>query len=71
VEVLQSRLDQALGIALGEHLRSAQALAVLEHIGTAAAGEVLAKLAAGAPEARLTREAKDSLERLRRRGVVP
>jgi RNA polymerase sigma factor (sigma-70 family) len=55
----------------GEPLRSVRALAVLEHIGTAAAGEVLAKLAAGAPEARLTREAQDSLERLRRRGAVP
>jgi RNA polymerase sigma factor (sigma-70 family) len=55
----------------GEQLRSVRALAVLEHIGTAAAGEVLAKLAAGTPEARLTREAQDSLERLRRRGDVP
>jgi hypothetical protein len=64
-------LQACEGVGEGEPLRSVRALAVLEHIGTAAAGEVLAKLAAGAPEARLTREAQDSLERLRRRSVVP
>jgi WD40 repeat protein len=54
-----------------EDLRSLRAVAVLEHAGTAAAQDVLRRLAAGVPEARLTREAKASLERLARRGRRP
>jgi hypothetical protein len=48
-------------------LRRDRALAVLERIGTPAAREFLQTLAEGMPEARLTQEAKASLERLARR----
>jgi hypothetical protein len=40
---------------------------VLEQAGTAAARQVLEELARGAPESRLTQEAKASLERVARR----
>jgi WD40 repeat protein len=50
-----------------EALRSLRALAVLEDIGTPEARQALDRVAQGAPEARLTREAKASLERLARR----
>jgi WD40 repeat protein len=52
-------------------LRSLRAVAVLEHVGTTAARDVLRRLAEGVPEARLTREAKASLERLARRPRRP
>jgi RNA polymerase sigma factor (sigma-70 family) len=51
-----------------ELLQSLRAVAVLEDIGTPAARRVLEQLANGAPEARLTREAKESLRRLDSRG---
>jgi hypothetical protein len=44
-----------------------RALEVLEHIATPEAQQVLKTLATGAPEARLTQEAKASLARLARR----
>jgi hypothetical protein len=44
-----------------------RAIEVLEHIGTPDANELLQTLATGAPEARLTQEAKASLERLAKR----
>jgi hypothetical protein len=47
-----------------ERLRELRAVEVQERIGTPGAWQVLEKLARGAPEARLTREAKASLERL-------
>jgi hypothetical protein len=47
--------------------RQDRALAVLERIGTPAAREILQTLAQGMPEARLTQEAKASLQRLARR----
>lgn len=47
-----------------ESLRTRRAVAVLEDIGTAAARRLLEDLAKGAPEARLTREAKAALQRL-------
>jgi thioredoxin-like negative regulator of GroEL len=53
----------------GEALRSLRAVAVLEHIGTAEAQEVLRTLANSAAEARLTQEAKASLERLTKRAA--
>jgi WD40 repeat protein len=68
----RKRLEELLRKAEGtwaespEGLRSLRALEVLEHLGTPAARELLASLAKGAPEARLTREAKACLERLRR-----
>jgi WD40 repeat protein len=48
-------------------LQRFRALEVLERIGTSEAEKVLKEAARGAPEARLTREAKASLERLSRR----
>jgi RNA polymerase sigma factor (sigma-70 family) len=53
----------------GEVLRGLRAVEVLERVGTAEAQQVLQELAKGAPEARLTQEAKTSLERLARRAV--
>jgi WD40 repeat protein len=50
-----------------EELRQVRALHVLEQIGSPQSRELLRKLAAGAAEARLTREAKAALERLERR----
>jgi hypothetical protein len=52
-----------------ERLRALRAIEVLEQIGTPKARQVLRRLANGAPEAQLTREAKASLERLARRKV--
>ena len=43
---------------------------VLEHIGDAEARQVLQTLAQGAPDAALTKDAKDSLERLAKRPVT-
>jgi hypothetical protein len=48
-------------------LRGLRAVAVLEHIGTPEAKQLLVNLSEGAPEARLTREAKAALGRLVRR----
>jgi RNA polymerase sigma factor (sigma-70 family) len=54
---------------LPELLRSLRAVEVLEQIGGEQAKQVLAELAKGAAEARLTREAKAALERLNRRAA--
>jgi hypothetical protein len=65
---VQAVLDRLRGpVTHPEALRSLRAAAVLEDVGTPAARQLLAELAAGAPEARLTREAKASLARLARR----
>lgn len=64
VEDLLARLDAARAPAL---LRAVRAVEVLEYIGSPQARQVLARLAKGAPEARLTLEAKASLERLAKR----
>ena len=48
----------------GEQLRSLLAVEVLEHAGTEQARRLLTRLAGGALEARLTREAKGALQRL-------
>jgi WD40 repeat protein len=53
----------------GEILRGVRAAAVLERIGSPEARRLLERLARGAPAARLTREAKSSLERLARRAA--
>jgi WD40 repeat protein len=47
-----------------EQLQALRAVAVLEHIGSAEARQVLAALARGDADARLTQDAKASLERL-------
>jgi hypothetical protein len=52
------------GTPSGERLRGFRAVEVLEHIGTSEARQLLQNFADGAPEARLTREAKAALERL-------
>ena len=49
-----------------EALRTLRAIEVLEHVGSAEARTVLKALAGGVSEARLTREAKATLERLAR-----
>jgi len=49
-------------------LQNVRAVEVLEQIATPEAKEVLATLARGAPAARLTQEARASLERLKRGG---
>jgi hypothetical protein len=50
-----------------QRMQALRAVEVLEHLGTSGATELLKAIAEGAPEARLTREAKASLERMRRR----
>ena len=55
------------GLLTGERLREARAVEVLERISTPDARQLLEKVAAGAPEALLTREAKASLARLAKR----
>lgn len=50
----------------GETLRGVRCIEVLERIGTAEACELLERLAAGAPDARLTLEARASLQRIKR-----
>ena len=53
-----------------EQLRLLRALEVLEHIGTPEARELLRTLAKGASGARLTQEAKASLDRLANRAAA-
>jgi HEAT repeat protein len=49
-----------------QQLRAVRSVEVLDHIGTAEARQLLTNLAAGVPDARLTREAKAALGRLAR-----
>jgi truncated hemoglobin YjbI len=70
------RIEQLLAapriVQAPEQIRALRALEVLERIGNAEARRVLGAIAKGAPDARLTREARTSLERLlRRTAVVP
>jgi hypothetical protein len=65
---LESLLTKLEGsVPSGEQLRALRAGAVLEHVATPEARQLLQKLAAGAPGARLTREAKAATERLEKR----
>ena len=66
LETLLDKVDAPL--QPGETLQTLRAIEVLEHIGNHDSEELLRKLAAGAPGARATREAKASLERLARKG---
>jgi hypothetical protein len=67
---MRQRVEQLLKkveVLSGESLRGVRAVETLEYIGTPEARQVLEALAAGAPEARLTREASESLQRLKKR----
>jgi WD40 repeat protein len=66
IEQILSRLEQTVLSARARAFRL-RALEVLEQIGDREARQVLESLAAGAPEARLTQEAKASLGRLKGR----
>jgi HEAT repeat protein len=57
-------------VSSSEKLQTLRAIEVLEHIGTPEARDLLANLAKGALEARVTREAKASLDRLRQRAEI-
>jgi hypothetical protein len=59
---LLERLEQP--VLTGQQARAVRATVVLEHIGSPAARELLQQLAQGAAGARLTQEAKASLQRL-------
>jgi WD40 repeat protein len=67
VEQLLARLEGPL--TESEQLREVRAVEALEQMATPAADELLKTLAAGAADARLTREAQDSDLRLSRRPV--
>jgi hypothetical protein len=61
-KILAAALDPIL--PAGETLRQVRAVAVLEKFGTPEAKKLLADLAGGAPDARMTKEAIISLTRL-------
>ncbi len=63
IDELIAQIDRAMPGP--EQLRAVRAAALLEQIGGKQARDLLAKLAEGDPEARLTREAKSSLERFK------
>ncbi len=67
IEALLKRLMPP--IADSETLRSLRAIAVLEDIGTSEARKILETLAKGSMDARLTREAKATLERMATRSA--
>jgi WD40 repeat protein len=64
---LEGLLAGTRTVRFPETLRQVRAVQLLEYIGTPEAREALQSLANGAPEARLTREAKASLQRLVKR----
>jgi hypothetical protein len=69
---VRKRVDELLRklerpVTAPEKLRQIRAVEALERMGTPEAQRLLEELAKGAPAARLTREAKESLERLARR----
>jgi hypothetical protein len=65
------RIVDELTTPSGDRLRGLRAVEVLENIGTQQARALLQKLATGAPEARLTLEARASLERIEKRLARP
>jgi WD40 repeat protein len=71
LQPLVERQSQERLIPSAANLRAVRAVEVLEAIGTAEARRHLEELAAGAPEARLTREARAALDRLMRGAAAP
>jgi hypothetical protein len=63
---LRRLLDQEAALS-PEELRQVRAVEALEQMGTPEARQLLERLASGVAEARLTREARASLERVKRR----
>jgi WD40 repeat protein len=68
---VRQRVEQLLDKLMGpvtdpDRLRAQRGVEILEHVGTPAAKLALEALAKGAPEARLTQEAKEALARLGR-----
>jgi RNA polymerase sigma factor (sigma-70 family) len=73
---LRQRLERLLEnlsgqLPLAGQLRDLRAVELLELIGSLEARQLLQGLAGGAPEARLTREARSALRRLTRQTVTP
>jgi hypothetical protein len=64
------KTDQGGG-ASPEVLRASRAIVVLERIGTPEAKQLLEKFARGMPEAQLTQDARNALERLGKRTTAP
>jgi RNA polymerase sigma factor (sigma-70 family) len=70
----RQRLERLLATAptwSPEQLRMLRAMTVLEQINSPEAKQLLEKLAQGTPEARLTQQAKATLERLARSSLAP
>jgi hypothetical protein len=69
---LQRLLDKLSGQApVAGQLRDLRAVELLELTGNSEARQLLQALAGGAPEARLTREARSAIRRLTRQAVTP
>ncbi|HKB40175.1 MAG TPA: PQQ-binding-like beta-propeller repeat protein, partial [Gemmataceae bacterium] len=69
---LEQLLETLSGMTLSaEQLQALRAVAVLEHINTPEARRLLEALAGGLTTARLTEDAKTTLERLNRRSQLP
>jgi hypothetical protein len=66
-----TRLLEKMTSLSNERLRHVRAVEALEYMGTPEARKLLETVAKGAPEARLTHEAKASLERLSRKAESP
>jgi RNA polymerase sigma factor (sigma-70 family) len=66
-EEVRARLERVIGLFAADNRRSARAVEALEMIGTREARRLLASLAGGAADARLTREAAAALQRLQAR----
>jgi hypothetical protein len=64
---IQQLLEQLEAVPSAEQLQALRAVEALELAGTPEANQVLQTLATGTPEARLTQEAKASLERAAKR----
>jgi WD40 repeat protein len=69
IERMLEAAEKERWVPSGERLRALRALEVLERVDVPEARQVLQKLAEGTPDARLTEEAKASLERLGKRSA--